>query len=213
VDGRNVDIPEGSIASSFQSTYTYRLNFNPYAGPGWTQPPDEVAPEDLASGPEIPTIKTQPKLLDESDHGRYEPQGSSLKLPDEDYPLQTTGAFEVSSTRRICMKPKNLFTIRENTNRNLGQVAIAVIYCFLAAGVVFGFAALKPVLIREGVYRNLCSRDELSKNREVCYGQELRYAPSSLYLDPADAKQPESHVHNRRRGDQCIRLASWHYPR
>ncbi|GFF81024.1 protein FMP42 [Aspergillus lentulus] len=156
VDGRNVDLPEGSIASSFQSTYTYRLNFNPYAGPGWTQPPDEVAPEDLASGPQSPTIKTQPKLPDESDRGGYDPQGSSLKLPDEDYPLETTGAFKVSSTRRIC------------------QVITAVIYCFLAAGVVFGFAALKPVLIREGVYRNRCSRDELSRNREVCYGQELR---------------------------------------
>lgn len=60
--------------------------------------------------------------------------------------------------------------------RYSGQVITAVIYCFLAAGVVFGFAALKPVLIREGVYRNRCSRDELSRNREVCYGQELRYA-------------------------------------
>ncbi|PKX90356.1 putative MFS transporter Fmp42 [Aspergillus novofumigatus IBT 16806] len=146
VDGRNVDLPEGSISSSFQSTYTYRLNFNPYAGPGWTQPPTKLP------------LKTShlPKPLAESDHGGYDPRDASLRLPDEDYPLETTGAFEVSSTRRIC------------------QVIIAVIYCFLAAGVVFGFAALKPVLIREGVYRNLCSRDELSKNREVCYGQELR---------------------------------------
>ncbi|KAH1273456.1 hypothetical protein KXW98_007735 [Aspergillus fumigatus] len=156
VDGRNVDLPESSLSSSFQSTYTYRLNFNPYAGPGWTQTPDEVAPEVLPSGPETPTIKTQPKPLEEGDHGRYDPQHASLRLPNEDYPLQTTGAFEVSSTRRIC------------------QVIVAVIYCFLAAGVVFGFAALKPVLIREGVYHNLCSRDELSKNRGVCYGQELR---------------------------------------
>ncbi|KAF7164027.1 hypothetical protein CNMCM5623_008666 [Aspergillus felis] len=155
VDGRNIDLPEESIASSFQSTYSYRLNFNPYAGPGWTQPPDEGAQDELTSGRETPTLKIQPKPLDESDHGGYVPQDSS-QLPDEDHPLQTTAAFEVSSTRRIC------------------QVIIAVIYCFLAAGVVFGFAALKPVLIREGVYRNLCSRDELSKNPEVCYGQELR---------------------------------------
>ncbi|GIC93238.1 putative MFS transporter Fmp42 [Aspergillus udagawae] len=155
VDGRNGDLPEESISSSFQSTYSYRLNFNPYAGPGWTQPPDEGAHDELTSGLETFTVKPQPKPLDESDHGGYGPQGSS-KLPDEDYPLQTTGAFEVSSTRRIC------------------QVIIAVIYCFLAAGVVFGFAALKPVFVREGVYRNLCSSDELSKNQEVCYGQELR---------------------------------------
>ncbi|KAF7133989.1 hypothetical protein CNMCM5793_005515 [Aspergillus hiratsukae] len=155
VDGRYVDLPEESISSSFQSTYSYRLNFNPYAGPGWTQPPDEVAHDELTSGLETPTIKPQPKRLDEDDRGQ-DPQDDSSKLPDEDYPLPTTGAFEVSSTRRIC------------------QVIVAVIYCFLAAGVVFGFAALKPVLIREGVYRNLCSRDELSKNQEVCYGQELR---------------------------------------
>lgn len=179
VDGRNVDLPESSLSSSFQSTYTYRLNFNPYAGPGWTQTPDEVAPEVLPSGPETPTIKTQPKPLEEGDHGRYDPQHASLRLPNEDYPLQTTGAFEVNSTRRICKNPVKpcLFTTREILMRYLGQVIVAVIYCFLAAGVVFGFAALKPVLIREGVYHNLCSRDELSKNRGVCYGQELRYAP------------------------------------
>jgi hypothetical protein len=111
VDGRYVDLPEESISSSFQSTYSYRLNFNPYAGPGWTQPPDEVAHEELTSGPETPTIKPQPKRLDEDDHGGQEPQDSSSKLPDEDRPLQTTGAFEVSSTRRICMTPfEPLFT-------------------------------------------------------------------------------------------------------
>ena len=55
------------------------------------------------------------------------------------------------------------------------QVCLAVIYCFLAAGIVFGFAAIKPVLIRENVYRNLCSPDELEDDVDVCYGQEIRY--------------------------------------
>lgn len=50
-----------------------------------------------------------------------------------------------------------------------------MIYCFLAAGIVFGFAAIKPVLIRENVYRNLCSQDELEDDVDVCYGQEIRY--------------------------------------
>jgi hypothetical protein len=111
VDGRNGDLPDESISSSFQSTYSYRLNFNPYAGPGWTQPPDEGAHDELTPGLETPTVRPQPKPLDESDHGGYGPQGSS-KLPDEDYPLQTTGAFEVSSTRRICMKPVSLVCSR-----------------------------------------------------------------------------------------------------
>lgn len=48
-------------------------------------------------------------------------------------------------------------------------------YCFLAAGVVFGFAALKPVLIRENVYRDLCSSEELEEGVLVCDGQEIRY--------------------------------------
>lgn len=50
-----------------------------------------------------------------------------------------------------------------------------MLYCFLAAGIVFGFAAIKPVLIRENVYRNLCTQDELEEHVYVCYGQEIRY--------------------------------------
>lgn len=61
------------------------------------------------------------------------------------------------------------------TNLCIAQVCTAVIYCFLAAGVVFGFAALKPVLIREKVYRNLCSQAELERDVDVCDGQEIRY--------------------------------------
>jgi hypothetical protein len=43
--------------------------------------------------------------------------------------------------------------------------------------VVFGFAALKPVLIREHVYRNLCSQEELDNDVTVCDGQEIKYEP------------------------------------
>ena len=44
----------------------------------------------------------------------------------------------------------------------------------LAAGIVFGYAALKPVLIREGVYRKYCTQKELEKGVRVCYEQEIR---------------------------------------
>ena len=54
------------------------------------------------------------------------------------------------------------------------QVAAAILYCLLAAGVVFGYAALKPVLIEEGVYRDRCSQAELEDGVHVCYEQELR---------------------------------------
>lgn len=49
-----------------------------------------------------------------------------------------------------------------------------MIYCLLSAGIVFGFAAIKPVFIQEGVYRDQCTKDELDNNVEVCYNQELR---------------------------------------
>jgi Sec-independent protein secretion pathway component TatC len=54
------------------------------------------------------------------------------------------------------------------------QVAVAVIYCLFAAGIVFGYAALKPVLIKEGVYRNKCTEEELENGVRVCYEQEIR---------------------------------------
>jgi hypothetical protein len=49
-----------------------------------------------------------------------------------------------------------------------------VIYCLLAAGIVFGYAAIKPVLIEEDVYRGYCTKEELEKGVRVCYEQEIR---------------------------------------
>ncbi|KAH8152026.1 uncharacterized protein LAJ45_04019 [Morchella importuna] len=66
------------------------------------------------------------------------------------------GAFEVSRTIRVV------------------QVGVATIYCLLAAGVVFGYAALKPVMIKEGIYREHCTEHELAKNVHVCFEQEIR---------------------------------------
>ena len=64
--------------------------------------------------------------------------------------------FQVSKTKRIA------------------QVVVAVIYCLFAAGTVFGFAAIKPVLIQEQVYRDRCTKQELDDGAWVCYEQELR---------------------------------------
>jgi len=66
------------------------------------------------------------------------------------------GAFEISKSKRIV------------------QVGIAVVYCLLAAGVVFGYAAIKPVLVDNGVYRDRCTKQELENGVWVCYEQELR---------------------------------------
>lgn len=54
------------------------------------------------------------------------------------------------------------------------QVIITIVSCWLASGIVFGFAALKPVLVDQGVYREYCSAEELELGIEVCYEQDLR---------------------------------------
>lgn len=54
------------------------------------------------------------------------------------------------------------------------QVTAAVVYCLLAAGIVFGYAAIKPVLIEQGVYRDRCTEYELEQGVRVCYEQEIR---------------------------------------
>lgn len=53
-------------------------------------------------------------------------------------------------------------------------MTVTILACWFASGIVFGFAALKPILVAEGVYRNLCSEDELRRGVEVCYRQDLR---------------------------------------
>ncbi|KAF2266432.1 MFS transporter-like protein Fmp42 [Lojkania enalia] len=61
-----------------------------------------------------------------------------------------------------------------STTRRLAQVVTTVLACWFASGIVFGFAALKPILVREGVFRELCTKEELNAGLEVCYEQDLR---------------------------------------
>ncbi|CAN8099241.1 unnamed protein product [Discula destructiva] len=53
--------------------------------------------------------------------------------------IGSVGAFEVPRWKRIL------------------QIFVTVIYCLFAAGVVFGYAALKPVLKKEGAYQDVCN--------------------------------------------------------
>ncbi|KAI5844935.1 major facilitator superfamily domain-containing protein [Tricharina praecox] len=75
---------------------------------------------------------------------------------DEPDTVEAVGAFEVPRAKRLL------------------QVALAVVYCLLAAGIVFGYAAFKPILVQEGVYRDRCTEEELVEGVRVCYQQELR---------------------------------------
>ena len=96
---------------------------------------------------------------DRSGHQKlsFNPAGSRLMPPEtKETPV---GAFEVPKAKRIL------------------QVATAVIYCLFSAGVVFGYAAIKPVLVKEGWYGDFCEEDYETPGDDqagVCYGQEIR---------------------------------------
>ncbi|QRW16268.1 hypothetical protein RhiXN_04269 [Rhizoctonia solani] len=55
----------------------------------------------------------------------------------------------------------------------LFQVLVVIFINLFTTGTIFGFAALKPALIRKGVYSWLCSHDE-SNPASSCNEQELR---------------------------------------
>ncbi|KAL2841698.1 major facilitator superfamily domain-containing protein [Aspergillus pseudoustus] len=150
------DLPDSSLSSSFPSaadipSLRHRLNFNPYAGPGWTQAVVDGGDDDRNP---ISRVSSLASKQGKANHAAVaEQQAVQQAELDQDAwgPLETTGAFEVGTIKRV------------------SQVVVAVVYCFFAAGVVFGFAAIKPVFISEGVYGDSCSGGE-----SACYGQELR---------------------------------------
>ncbi|KAJ5774690.1 Major facilitator superfamily domain general substrate transporter [Penicillium paradoxum] len=54
------------------------------------------------------------------------------------------------------------------------QVVVTVLVCWAASGIVFGFAALKPILVEEGVYHERCTPAEINEGLELCARQDLR---------------------------------------
>lgn len=87
-------------------------------------------------------------------------------------------ALEVSKSKRICTVQKSIST----GTRTLDiltllavQVAVAVFYCFFSSGIIFGYAAIKPVLIKEGAYSDYCTPKAPASRLHTCYEQEIRY--------------------------------------
>lgn len=97
------DLPDdASIASSFPSTYS-RLNFNPYAGPGWS----ESAVDDRDDRPSLlgslglspTTTRAEP----ERGQGQTPTPPVAVLRKEPPWLSDTRGAFEVSPARRIGM--------------------------------------------------------------------------------------------------------------
>ncbi|RAO65222.1 uncharacterized protein BHQ10_001234 [Talaromyces amestolkiae] len=138
-----------SLPSSFPSrAIHHKLSFNPIAGRGWAH-----------------SSLTAP---DEEQRPLFRPDVSP------DLTIQDAGPARLAedgiAAENVFQDPK--WDTAETTPAF--EVIVAVIYCLLAAGPVFGFAAIKPVFIREGVYRNRCTSDELEHGFGLCYGQETR---------------------------------------
>lgn len=117
------------------------------------------------------------------------PEGHQLQHY-ESFPPETAenvAAYEVSTAKRMCEQPpplpptpKYLYEDVHTHVKNhaemvkIGQIIFAVLACVLASGIVCGFAALKPVLIAEGVYRSLCPADWPSQSQIPCPEQDMR---------------------------------------
>lgn len=80
-----------------------------------------------------------------------------------DDPAPHIAAYKISAALRAGII---LSTLLRGGERQLtlpiAQVVFAIIACCLASGIIWGFAALKPVLIAKGVYRELCTTNEES---------------------------------------------------
>lgn len=76
--------------------------------------------------------------------------------PDDAHPKPSVAAYNVSIAKRIGIQ-YYLFDVFK-TDHFIAQVVSTVLACWLASGIVFGFAALKPVLLAEGVYEWLCHK-------------------------------------------------------
>lgn len=90
--------------------------------------------------------------------------------------LESVGAFEVPKWKRVCKSDAHSERVHPFPNSAQGpttnlaclthtvQVAATVIYCLFAAGIVFGYAALKPVLKKEGAYQDVCGAGDSDAN-------------------------------------------------
>ncbi|KAK8240796.1 major facilitator superfamily domain-containing protein [Phyllosticta capitalensis] len=126
------------------------LSFNPVDGGAWSQP----AHEELVPAFEVGGTKRACKCW-----GSEERHWPSYGQP---------GAIRTSITRAVTEcggKRVRAGGAASNDERALWRRLSCV---------VFGYAALKPVLIEEGVYRDRCSQAELEDGVHVCYEQELR---------------------------------------
>ncbi|RWA15039.1 hypothetical protein EKO27_g124 [Xylaria grammica] len=101
--------------------------------------------------------------------------GGGLWRPLSYNPLVTTDHLE--SLEPVVEPLPHIAAYKVSAGKRMAQVAFGAIMCCLASGIVFGFASLKPILIAEGVYSELCDTDPSDENRPdriPCPEQDMR---------------------------------------
>ncbi|KAJ5726831.1 Major facilitator superfamily domain general substrate transporter [Penicillium malachiteum] len=83
--------------------------------------------------------------------------------------LQTPG-----TTLAVAEQAPGIPAYKHSPAKRIAQVIFTVLACWVASGIVFGFAALKPVLIEEGVYHDKCTEEEFRDEVNLCKQQDLR---------------------------------------
>lgn len=69
---------------------------------------------------------------------------------------------------------ENLHAYEVSTTKRIAQILVGVVSCVLASGIVFGFDALKTILVEEDVYREHCTEEELAHDVRLCYMQDQK---------------------------------------
>lgn len=88
--------------------------------------------------------------------------------------VPTLAPYEVSAGKRIGERRWRWVVLNNWLTSWAAQVFVGVFSCVTASGIIFGFDALKSILIEEKVYREYCTPDELRENVRVCYMQDQR---------------------------------------
>ncbi|KAI1822431.1 amino acid transporter [Xylaria intraflava] len=90
-------------------------------------------------------------------------------------PLAPTDPLE--SPEQIAGPLPHIAAYKVSTAKRLAQVVFGATLCCLASGIVFGFASLKPVLVAEGVYSELCGNTPTTGkplHAVLCPEQDMR---------------------------------------
>ncbi|KAJ5082082.1 hypothetical protein N7532_011125 [Penicillium argentinense] len=105
---------------------------------------------------------------------RYQQSG----IPEEFTPIALTLSYDVLPARSrpasVEEQPPETPAYEVSAVKRLAQVIFTVLACWVASGILFGYAALKPVLVEEGVYHDQCTHSELREGVTLCVQQDLR---------------------------------------